>query len=75
MMELINFIVIATIKHRKPQNLLYLTEFQSVGQSRKKSQSEGIRMPRLKVSQKRETFRERKLAECEEKSIGGAGGY
>lgn len=32
-------------------------------------------MPRLKVSRQRETFRERKLAECEEKSIGGTGGY
>ena len=32
-------------------------------------------MPRLQVSRQRETFRERKLAECEEKSIGGTGGY
>ena len=31
MMELINFIIIAIIKHRKPQNLSYFTEFQGLG--------------------------------------------
>ena len=43
---------------REKTSSQYVIEFQSVGQSRKKSLSEGIRMPRLKVSQKRETFRD-----------------
>ena len=50
MMELINFIIIAIIKHRKPQKSLILYRISRFGQSRKKSLSEGIRMPRLKVS-------------------------